>query len=124
MEKTSVSSRQMKTILRFLTASSIEEACREAKVSKGTFYKWLKQPTFKEEVSRQREALITNAFNRLKASVNKAADEMVKLLDSPRPDIRRGACKDVIDYTIKSIELENIEQRLIRLEKLHLEKAP
>lgn len=114
--------RQTGTILNLLTSSTVEEACRKSGVSKSTVYAWLKDTNFKEELERQRDVLVKSAFNRLKGSVTKAVDELIKLLNSPRPDIRRLASKDVIDYTLKSIEIEDLEQRLNKLEKIISEK--
>jgi hypothetical protein len=43
-------------------------------------------------------------------------------MDTQRPDLRRWVFKDIIDYTLKSIEIEDIEQRLDKLEKIILER--
>lgn len=117
-----LNNRQLRLISNFLISSSIEEACKKSNISKATFYNWLKIEDFKIELKRQRDEVVKEALNRLKHAVTKATEELIKLIDSSRPELRRWVCKDIIDYTLKSIELEEIEERLDKIEKLLTER--
>ena len=55
-------------------------------------------------------------------AMTKATEGLIKLLDAKKPDLKRWVCKDIIDYTLKSIEFEDIEERLSSVEKALLEK--
>lgn len=117
MEEFKLSNRQIRLITNFLTCSTIEEACRKSSISKGTYYNWLKDENFRTELKRQRDEVVNEALDRLKFALTKAIEELIKLINSPKPELRRLACKDIVDYTLRSIEIENIEERLNKIEK-------
>lgn len=111
----------MLAIQHIIASSTLEDACRKAKISKGTIYAWLKESAFKTELKRQRDEVVNEALDCLKCALTKAVDGLIGLLDSPRDDLRRWICKDIIEYSLKSIELEDIETRLDKIEAMILE---
>ena len=114
--KETLSDRQFKVISHLLASSSIEEGCRQAKISKATVYGWLKEETFKDEIRRQREEIVTGALETLKANITKATGVFVGLLDSKNESIRHRAAKDIIDFTQKALEHDELERRIEALE--------
>ena len=112
-----ITNRQLMTIFHIIASSSMEEVCRKAKLSKGTLYAWLKEDAFRNELKRQRDEVIGESLNKLKYAMTQAIDGLVELMASPRPDLRRWVCKDIIDYAFKRIEIEDIETRLERIEQ-------
>jgi hypothetical protein len=95
------------SVIPFLVATpSIEEACRRAKISKPTVYTWMKNDVFKEDLQRQREEFYTESLELLKAGQNKAVKSLIKLIDSPRPEIALRASTQVIASGLKLKELE------------------
>lgn len=114
--------KQLITIAHVLSSKSIDEGCKKAEISRTAYYRWLEDDAFKSELKRQRDALIEEALGRLKLSIAKAVEELAKLMDSKREDIKRGACRDIIEYALKAIELEDIESRLEKVERIVLEK--
>lgn len=121
-EETKLSNRQVLAISHILNSPSIEEACKKARISRATFYTWLKDENFKAELKRQRDEVIRNALDRLKSAITKAVEELIKLTDAKREEVRRLACNDIITHTLKSIEIEDIEQRLDKVERIVLER--
>ena len=111
-----LSNRQLLTISQIIASTTLEEARRKAKVSKGTLYAWLKDETFKAELKRQRDEVIKESLARLKGAITKAVEELVKLLDSEKPELKRLVCRDILDYALKAIEIEDIEERIDQLE--------
>lgn len=109
--------RQLRAIPFLLASPSIEEGCRAAKVSKATVYGWLKEQAFREELRRHREEVVRGALETLKANVSKATETLVKLLDSDKEGIRARVAKDIIEFTQKAIELEELEKRIGALEE-------
>lgn len=122
MEDISLTNRQIKAIANFLASSSIEETCRKSNISKATFYKWIKNKTFKDYLNQKRDEMIKSALDILKISLEKAVSTLIKLISSNNENIRRLASKDIIEHTLKSIELEDIEQRLEKVERIILER--
>jgi predicted DNA-binding protein YlxM (UPF0122 family) len=111
-----LTARQTRVIPYLLDAPSIEEGCKRAKVSKAAVYEWLKNESFKAELKRQRDELIRGALYSLKANVSKATRTLVKLLDSESESIKARAAEDILEFTIKAIEREELEKRIEALE--------
>jgi len=114
--KNILTDRQCQAIPHLLAAKSLEEGCRQAKVAKNTFYSWLQNEAFREELRKQREKIVEGALENLKASMNKASETLVKLLDSQNEGIQHKVAKDIIDYTVNSMEIEDLESRIEALE--------
>jgi hypothetical protein len=108
--------RQLRVIAYLLTSPSTEEACRRAKINKTTVYEWLRNETFREELKRQRDAVIEHALDSLKANISKATQTLVKHLDSKRENISIRAAEDIIEFTEKALEHEELERRIEALE--------
>jgi hypothetical protein len=109
--------KQARVIPYLLVASSIEEGCKRARVSKGAVYAWLKDDTFRWELKRQRDAIIERALDSLKANLSKAAATLVKHLDSKRENISIRAAENIIEYAQRAIENEELEKRIVALEE-------
>ena len=111
-----LTNRQLLVIQHILASATLEEARRRARLSKGTLYAWLKEDDFSAELKRQRDDAIKNASDRLKCAMAKAVNGLIELMDTPRPDLKRWVYKDVIEYALKSIEIEALEERLKKVE--------
>jgi hypothetical protein len=58
--------RQQRVIPYLLASPSPEEACRRARINKTTVYEWLRDETFRQELKRQRDAVIERAQDSLR----------------------------------------------------------
>jgi hypothetical protein len=108
--------RQLRVIPYLLTSPSTEEACRRARINKTTVYEWLRNETFREELKRQRDAVIERALDSLKANIVKATKKLVQHLDSKRENISIRAAEDIIEFTQRALEHEELEKRIEALE--------
>ena len=72
----------------------------------------LRDETFRQELERQRDAVIERALNSLKTSIAKASETLVKHLDSKRENISIRAAEGIIESALKALELENLEERI------------
>ena len=120
-KETNLSNKQLLTITHILNSSSIEEACKKANISRSTYYSWLKNDEFKAKLKQQRGEMIKTALDRLRLAITKAVEELIKLTEAKREEVRRLACNDIITHALKSIEIEEIEQRLDKIEVTVLE---
>jgi len=111
-----LTAKQKRVIPYLLAAPSIEEGCRNARVNKTTVYAWLRDEPFREELRRQRAQVVREAVDTLKANVTKATETFVKLLDSDKEGIQARAAEDIIEFTQKAIEYEELERRVSELE--------
>lgn len=98
--------RQLSVIPHVIGCASIEEACRRAKVSKPTLYKWLRDEDFKAELSRQREEIYKESLENLKAGGKRAVQRLLALINSKREEIALRACSQVISANLRLKELE------------------
>ena len=112
-----LTSRQLRVIPHLLASPSIEEGCRNARVNKTTVYAWLKEEPFREELRKQREEVVRGALETLKANTAKATETLVGLLDSDKEAIQARAAEDIIEFTQKAIEFEELEKRIAALEE-------
>ena len=121
-EKSKLTDRQLKAIPHIVSSPTYTEGCKKAKINKTTFYKWLKKPEFKAELDRQREEVAAEAFGQLAKSLNKAVETLVGLLDIKDDRLKRLTAKDVIDFIIRHKENEDLDERLMAIEKRLAEK--
>jgi len=117
-----LTARQTKAIPFIVSSPTYTEGVEKAKVSRKTFYSWLKQPEFKAELDRQREEVAAEAFGVLSQSLTKAVETLAGLLDNKDDRLKRLAAKDIIDFIIRHKENEDLDRRLTELEKLLAEK--
>ena len=108
--------KQLRVIPFLLDAPSTEEGCKKARVGKATVYGWLKEEAFREELRNQREEVVKGALETLKANVGKATETLVKHLDSDKENISIRAAENIIEFTQKAIEFEQLEKRVDGLE--------
>lgn len=117
-EPETLTRRQRAVLPHLLTTPSLEEGCRKARVSKTTVYAWLKEPAFQAEVKRLRQALVDEAFDRLKAGLTQAVDKLLELLHvEGQLGIQLRAAQTLLEYGTKAIELQEMENRLEALEQ-------
>ncbi|MBN2455959.1 MAG: hypothetical protein JXB29_05400 [Sedimentisphaerales bacterium] len=117
-----LTARQLKAIPAIVSSPTYTEGVRKAKVSRKTFYQWLKQPEFKAELDRQRDEVAAEAFGVLSQSLTQAVETLVGLLDNKDDRLKRLTAKDVIDFIIRHKENEDLDKRLTEIEKLLAEK--
>jgi len=86
-------------------------------------YEWLKDEPFRQELKRQRDAIIERALDNLKANISKATETLVKHLDSDREHISIRAAESIIEFTQKALEHEELERRIEVLEARLIERG-
>ena len=108
---------QLRAIPYLVSCKTIDEAAQKARVSRCHIYKWLEDPSFKEELQRQRDIVTREALEKLKASITEAIDTLTSLLTSENENIKLRAAQGIIDHTLRAIELQDLEKRVSILEE-------
>lgn len=117
-ESETLTRRQRAVLPHLIAASSLEEGCRKARVSKTTVYVWLKERGFQAELKRLRQALVDEAFDRLKAGLTQAVDKLLELLQAEgQLGIQLRAAQTLLDQGIRAVELQDLESRIETLEQ-------
>ncbi len=119
-----LSERQKKAIPFLVNSPTVEDGCRKARISRDTYYHWLSDPLFKDELKRHRDQVIEEALNVMKANMTKAVNTLVDLLNTESEFLRRSVANDILGHVLKSKELEDIERRVEALERIVKEKRP
>ncbi|MBA4417401.1 MAG: hypothetical protein C0392_05775 [Syntrophus sp. (in: bacteria)] len=112
-----LTAKQERAIPMVLVAKSIEEGCKLAKITKQTWFTWLKIDGFKAEVDRQRAAVVSEAMDRLKSALSDAVDGLTGLMDAEQDNIKLRACEKVLELFFRTRESEDLEARLKALEE-------
>lgn len=111
--------RQDRFLKALLEKSTIEQACKQAKINKTTGYKYLKDERFLLEYRKLRRESMQQVTARLQKASEQAVDVIVGVMldeDNP-PNVRQTAAKNVLDIAYRSIELDDISERMETLEK-------
>lgn len=109
--------RQRRLLSVLVADPDIQAAARAAGVGRTTAHRWLRQPAFRDELARQRDAVLSEALGSVKAHATRAVAELMKLLNTGDERLRRQICNDILGHALRVRELEDIERRLAILEK-------
>lgn len=118
IEKETLTAKQLNAIPIILKADSLDAAAKEARIGRETIYRWMRQKHFKEMIEKKRQELFEEGLNRLRAATDKAALTMIALLDSEDETSRRLAAKDILNFALKAIETQDLEERIERIEDI------
>jgi hypothetical protein len=118
-KKPQLTAKQLRGIQAILQADSMEQAAEIAEVNRKTLYRWLENDLFMRELSRAKRIIINQGLLKLQRGTNEASATLIEICqdkDAP-PSSRVAAARQILDNTMKSIELEEFEERLKALEE-------
>lgn len=110
--------RQDRFLKALMEAPSIEKACELTKINKTTGYKYLKDENFLAEYRKLRR----EAMQQVTARLQKASEEAVSVLrevmndKEASPSSRVQSAKNVLEIAYRSIELDDIQERIETIE--------
>ncbi|HEY4832141.1 MAG TPA: hypothetical protein VIH61_06230 [Waddliaceae bacterium] len=112
-----LNARQKKAILHLLSARTVKQASKEAKIRLGTLYKWMKCPVFRAELERLRSEIVSDTVAQLKVYSLQAVGVLANLMNTSETEsIKRGCATDILENTRSFIQLRDLETRLAALE--------
>lgn len=106
--------RQDRFLKALLETATIEAACKKAGINKTTGYKYLKDPGFMLEYRKIRR----ESMQQVTARLQKVSEEAVTVLQEimlnrdNSPNARVQAAKNTLDIAYKSLELDEIQERI------------
>ena len=118
-----LTTRQLRLLEALVRDPNVLKACESVEVSRATAYRWMEEPTFKAELERQRDAVLTTAMAGVKAQSVRAAEELAGLLGTKDERLRRMVCNDVLTRSMKVREMEEFERRLVAVENSLIKDA-
>jgi transposase-like protein len=111
-------------IAALLSQRGIEEAARAAGIGPTTLRRWMRLPDFQAEYLQARRDVVLQTNARMQQNSGAAAAVLLKLMVDPTtpPSVRARTAQCVLECANKSLELEDLEVRLGRLEELEQNK--
>ena len=112
--------RKTRAVQALLQYGTKEKAAQEAGINVVTLWRWLKQPPFQEALRQARREAFSQDMGRLQQAALAAVSTLLRVMAGPDTpgSSKVQASRSVIELSQKSFELEDMEIRLARLEKL------
>ncbi len=123
MSENTLSTKQARAIAALLSERTHAAAAESAGISERTLYSWLADATFQQHYQQARREAVLHATAQVQALCGDAIDTLQRLLMSSSPSVALGAAKTVLDLSVKAIELDDLAQRIERLEQAHAQKS-
>lgn len=111
--------KQQQAIIALLTQPTITGAAESIGINPKTLHEWLKQPDFREAYAEARDQTMDQAITRLQQAISKAIDTLIAIMgsDLAKDAARVTAARTILDMAFKAYELEQIAERLTKLEQ-------
>ena len=111
-EFSGLSPKQERVLGILLTEVTAEQTCKKAGISVATFWRYLRVPAFRAAYREARRQVTEDAISLLQRSSKKAVATLIRNLDSGSASVEISAAKSVLDYSLKGIELMELEARV------------
>ena len=116
-QKTTLLTTKQLCVLPYLvTAPTIAQAASEANIGRTTLYRWLEEPSFRDELERLRREAASVAKLELRGLMLNAVGVLADAMQDQNPYIRLRAARTTMYIGLKAIDLTELEQRLDRIE--------
>jgi hypothetical protein len=113
--------RQEQIIVALLENPTLEKAAAAIGVSDVTLWRWMRKPEFQEAYRKARHAAFSQSVARLQHACGAAVGTLLRVMtDREAPASSRVRAADVVLQTaLRGMEMEDLEVRLDRLERLN-----
>ncbi len=111
-----------KAISALLSTNTLEAAARKAGISKRTLLRWMEEPAFRDAYAKAKRDVLRTATAILTRDSGKAALTLTKIFSGkPRENLGPlvSAARATLRLALDAFTLEDLEERLRRLENQH-----
>ena len=110
--------KQDAAIVALLSQKTMKAAARSAGVNEVTLWRWLQDSDFQAAYTKARHETVKQAIARLQQNASQAVDTLKEVMTNKKAlDFARvSAAKAILDYSLKSVELEDLSERINALE--------
>ena len=111
--------KQEDAIVALLTQRNTEEAARSIGIATKTLLRWLQLPEFDKAYREARCAAFRQSIARLQQATSAAVTTLLRVMVDPDtpPSTKVRAADSILGHSLKAIELEDIEARVVELER-------
>ena len=113
-----------RVILALIENNTLEKAASSLELSTTTVWRWMQEEEFQEAFLKARRQAFSKSVSRLQHGSSAAVATLLTVMaDRTAPHASRVRAADsVLDRGLKAIEIEDLEFRMQRLEKLEKER--
>lgn len=124
--KTKISTSQQRAILALLIEPSVAAAAVKAKVGERTLHRWMRLEHFSQEYRYARREAFCQAIALTQRSSAAAVAILLRIMHDPQAtsSARVSAATNVLKFARESIELDDLAERIDRLEVIAQEDKP
>ena len=110
--------KQQRALQALMLSPTVSAAVTQAKVGERTLRRWLADGEFRREYQERREQAVRHATGLLQAASFEAVEALRDVLRKPdaSASAKVSAARAIIDLGLRGIELENLAERIERLE--------
>lgn len=113
------SAKQTRAIDALLTSPTVRAAAESAGVPERTLFRWLGEEPFSNELASRRREIQKQVLSSIAEYAEKAVRELGAIATgSERDSVRRAACKDVLEITLKVAAALDVDDRISKLERM------
>lgn len=113
----SLTPKQKRVLSALMTSKTVTEAAETARVGRRTLTRWLNEDDlFRAEYHHHLAEAVRETTRRAVQGASKAVDALIEVLDTGKPADKVRAAAVLLDRMPRLRELENLEDRLVRLE--------
>lgn len=113
-----LTARQKRMIAALMASENIGKACDSAKIGRSTLARWLKDPTFNQELEKAESEAIKQASRELLSGQAEALATIREMMQLGVSDsIRLRAANDWMNLLFKIREMATLEERITKLEE-------
>ncbi len=104
--------RQMLAIPYIVSAPSMRQAARDARIARATLTRWMHDPDFRTEVEEARRRVADLAFAEINGLALKGVIALADLLENPDPRVRNAAVRIALQNSLKIKEIAEVRNRM------------
>lgn len=116
---------QVKGLLALLSEPTLQEAAKSIGVNPSTIWRWQQQPAFAQAYRHARREAVTQGIARLQHATGEAVKTLLAVMREAGPGTaapRVSAARAVLEFAIKSTELEDLADRVTELERIEAQR--
>ena len=115
-----ITAKQEKAIMELLRNPTVRDASQQAGVGERTLWRWLQEDDFREAYMEARKQAFSRALGLLQQALSEAVLVLKDVMSNPdsRDSSRVSSAKAILDTGLKAMELDDLEERISRLEKV------
>jgi predicted DNA-binding transcriptional regulator AlpA len=111
--------KRQQAIAALIECLTMKEAAKSVGVGEATIFRWMQERDFQKAFKEAKRRVVDQANARLQRASMEAVNTLRRIMNDPKkpPSSRVTAARIILDMSLKSVELEEVESRVEELER-------